>query len=279
MDVTVLPEPPSLPREFARAVLTRGRAGVRGTVPTTVLQTTTRPDRGTLLEYQRLCGYKVDDVLPHTFGHVLAFGLQVSFMADPAFPLPMVGMVHVGNQTTMHATIPADAELTISVSAEGLTPHPKGVTVDLLARASVEGEAVWESRSTYLHRARVSEAAERAPAEVAPDVPAGPASALWRLPGDLGIAYAAVAGDVNPIHLHPWTAKLLGFPRTIAHGMWTYARTVAALGVTGPARSQVWFRKPVLLPGTVALHESADLRTAALTAPDPSRVHLVVRVD
>ena len=35
----------------------------------------------------------------------------------------------------------------------------------------------------------------------------------------------------------------MGFPRAIAHGMWTYARTLAALGRTslGPSSSSVWF--------------------------------------
>ena len=51
----------------------------------------------------------------------------------------------------------------------------------------------------------------------------------WRLPGDLGRRYAAVSGDRNPIHLYPLTAKALGFPRQIAHGMWSLARCVAAL--------------------------------------------------
>ena len=45
---------------------------------------------------------------------------------------------------------------------------------------------------------------------------------VWKLPGDLGRKYAAVSGDHNPIHLYPLTAKALGFPRQIAHGMWTW---------------------------------------------------------
>ena len=52
---------------------------------------------------------------------------------------------------------------------------------------------------------------------------------MWRLPADLGRRYAAVSGDHNPIHLYPLTAKAFGFPRQIAHGMWTKARCVAAM--------------------------------------------------
>jgi acyl dehydratase len=34
--------------------------------------------------------------------------------------------------------------------------------------------------------------------------------------------------DVNPIHLHAIAAKAFGFPRAIAHGMYTAARAFSA---------------------------------------------------
>lgn len=90
--------------------------------------------------------------------------------------------------------------------------------------------------------------------------PAGSeADEQWRLAGDLGRRYAAVSGDRNPIHMHALTARPLGFPRAIAHGMWTKARCLAALSkgpfaatTTGPFSIEVRFRRPILLPATVA---------------------------
>ena len=63
-----------------------------------------------------------------------------------------------------------------------------------------------------------------------------------------------MSGDHNPIHLYPLSAKALGFPRQIAHGMWSLARCVAALESRLPdaVRVDVAFKKPILLPGTVA---------------------------
>ena len=53
--------------------------------------------------------------------------------------------------------------------------------------------------------------------------------------------------------MHDVAAKLLGFPRAIAHGMWTKARCLAALESRLPAAYAVEarFRTPVLLPSTV----------------------------
>jgi acyl dehydratase len=51
------------------------------------------------------------------------------------------------------------------------------------------------------------------------------------------------------------SAKAFGFPRAIAHGMWTMAHALAFIEPRLPDRyaADVAFRGPVLLPSTVAL--------------------------
>jgi acyl dehydratase len=63
-----------------------------------------------------------------------------------------------------------------------------------------------------------------------------------------------VSGDINPIHIHPLTARLFGFPKPIAHGMWLKARCLAALEGELPAALtvDVAFKVPLLLPSKVA---------------------------
>jgi acyl dehydratase len=53
--------------------------------------------------------------------------------------------------------------------------------------------------------------------------------------------------------MHSLTAKPLGFPSAIAHGMWTKARCLAALESRLPDgfAVDVRFRKPILLPARV----------------------------
>ncbi len=53
--------------------------------------------------------------------------------------------------------------------------------------------------------------------------------------------------------MHSLTAKPLGFPAAIAHGMWTKARALAALESRLPDAFQtdVRFRRPILLPAKV----------------------------
>ncbi len=268
---------PSLATLFARAALTaRGRGG---DVPDRALRREgVVVDRDHLLAYQRVCRFDGGDVLPHTYPHILAFPLQVSLMADRSFPLALPGLVHLENDIRVLRTIDSTDRLDLTVHATDLRSHPKGSTVDLVTEVDVAGERVWEGRSTYLRRTRAHP--DAAPRPPAPSLPDRPAAGVVRLPEGLGRSYASVSGDVNPIHLHPLTARAMGFPRAIAHGMWTYARTLAVLG-SAPAhasRSHVWFQKPVLLPSTVEVvaHDTGAAAVLGLRSAKDATVHHLV---
>lgn len=271
---------PSLPRLYLHAAVTaRGRGGTR--LPDTVLRLEgLEVDRDRLLRYQRLCGFAVGDVLPHTYPHVLGFPLQVELMARRDFPLALPGLVHLENEVTVHRTLTSDDRLDVTVHAADLRGHAKGALVDLVTEARVGGELVWSGRSTYLRRGAAPRL-HAVPGSPAPSPPTVPPAATWRLPGDLGRRYAAVSGDVNPIHLHRVTARAMGFPRAIAHGMWTSARTLGLLGprTAGPSTSRVWFDKPVLLPSTVEclVDDSAGQVVASLRSTgERATRHLVL---
>ena len=72
--------------------------------------------------------------------------------------------------------------------------------------------------------------------------------------------YGSVSGDLNPIHMHPLSARLFGFKSAIAHGMWTKARCLAALDARLPEAFtvEVTFKKPILLPGKVQFCEAGE---------------------
>ncbi|WP_307827956.1 MaoC/PaaZ C-terminal domain-containing protein [Nocardioides sp. SYSU D00038] len=234
-------------------------------------------DRAHVERYAEVCGFPAKDTVPFTYPHMLAFPLHMAIMSDPAFPAPAIGTVHVENTITRHHEVrPGDA-VAVSTSVGAARTHPKGRVFDFVTEARVDGELVWESTSSYLRRGKGDDAA---PAGATfPDAPAG--GITWRLPGDLGRRYAAVSGDHNPIHLYPLTAKALGFPRQIAHGMWTLARCVAALENRLPEHSRVdvAFKKPVVLPTTVAFGSKPldDGYAFSLTNPRSGAPHLAGR--
>ncbi|GGT94869.1 MaoC family dehydratase [Streptomyces coeruleorubidus] len=208
-----------------------------------------RVDLARLAAYERVCGFPTgDDALPPTYPHVLGFPLAMRLMSGRDFPLPLLGLVHTSITITRHRAMPATGAYELTVHVEGLAPHRRGTEATVVTEVREGGDVVWESRSTYLARHRTRRPAGAPREEVRKPLPA---VAEWRLAEDVGRRYAAASGDRNPIHLHPLTARLFGFPRAIAHGMWTVARCLAAHGTPDSCHVRARFRAPVLLPGTV----------------------------
>jgi acyl dehydratase len=216
-------------------------------------------DPAKVAAYAKVCGFALRDHLPPTYTHVLAFPLHMALMSDGRFPFGAVGLVHVANRITQHRRLGVEEALDLRVQATKLSPHPKGKTFDVVTEVRVGRQIAWESTSTFLRRGKGEPGTTSG--EVFPIVdPETPASAQWVLPGDLGRRYAAVSGDRNPIHMHSLTAKPLGFPAAIAHGMWTKARALAALEARLPDafETDVRFRRPILLPAKVEFATSED---------------------
>ena len=214
-------------------------------------------DRARLAAYDRVCGFPLRDQLPATYPHILAFPLHLRLMTDPAFPFPALGLVHIQNALLQRRPVMADEVLSLRVWATPLQPHHRGTMFTLRSEARSGEELVWEETSTILKRGDGQGQARRGED---PDNDDLPITATWRLPGDMGRRYAGVSGDLNPIHIHPISARLLGFPTAIIHGMWTMARCLAALDPHLPDRFgvEVSFRKPILLPATVQFAERSD---------------------
>lgn len=281
-----LAAPPRLPLVLARGALgsRRKRGRPRNAVAPTdrLVLAAARIDPGRLAAYARVCGFAKDaQVVPLTYPHILGFPLAARLMADRAFPLPLLGLVHTSIEITQWRALHATDRPELTVYAAGLRPHHRGTEAVLVTEARLGGELVWSDSSTYL--ARHSGATGPRPDETSdPGRTQLPAIATWQVGADLGRRHARVSGDYNPIHLHPWTAKPLGFPRAIAHGMWTVARCAAeAVPETSEQVTvSAQFKAPVLLPSTVTYAARTVPRSESLVFElrTEDRVHLTGEV-
>lgn len=229
----------------------------------------------TVADYARVCGFRLDSDVPVTHPHLLGFPLSVWLMTRDDFPFDLLGTVHVANRIVAHEPIPVGANVDVSARLADLRPHRRGWQFDAVVEVRHDGRLVWESTSTNLRRGHSPDpvrddgqagdaddtSARTASARTAADVdPADlPMTGRWRVPGDIGRRYAAVSGDRNPIHLSALSARPFGFPRAIAHGMWSKAAALAGLGrLDLPCTIDVAFHKPVLLPSTVEYSTRRD---------------------
>jgi acyl dehydratase len=251
--------------------------GLRGdaTIPAISVERVVSGDPAWVSAYRQSIGAVDDGLLPPCAPQVFAVGLHLQLLKDPRFPLSALGIVHVENVIEERGSIAADATLRVRASVAGHSPHDKGVTFDLVNEAFVDGDdtARWRSVMTVLVRdARLAKAQPRSERE-GPLPTARLSSSAIRVPEDTGRRYAGVSGDANPIHLWALSAKAFGFPRAIAHGMWTLARALSEVGDAIPQRPRrisVKFIRPVLLPSTV-LTECVDVDGALRIQVSPER--------
>jgi acyl dehydratase len=78
----------------------------------------------------------------------------------------------------------------------------------------------------------------------------------FRAPSGLGRRYGFISGDVNPIHMSDLTARAFGFPRAIAHGMWSLGRLASDFEeaqFNGGCELNVTFKLPIYMPAWLML--------------------------
>lgn len=249
---------PSLLAAYGRVLLARKPGLPSGsTVPRIEAQLCEHPlDSAKLGRYRAVCGFGDATPVPITYPQVLANSLHATLAASDAFPLDSLSIVHRGCEIVAHRPLEPGAHLDMNAAVEGHREVDAGLEVDFETVVAVDGEPAWQSTSTVLFRdrkAKKSRSKER-PELASDDSSKNARSATWQLPANAGRVYAAAAGDYNPIHLWAVTAKLFGFERAIAHGMWSFARCLAEVAddlPEYPMRVSARFKRPIFLPGVV----------------------------
>ncbi|WP_233800856.1 MaoC family dehydratase [Paraburkholderia sp. HP33-1] len=209
---------------------------------------------GPVWRYARVCGFIPEHGVPLTYPHLLAFPLHLLMLTDPAFPWPALGLVHLANHVRLRRPLAYKDLLRIEVEFGALLRHAKGQAFVVHTRIYRRGEAVWDGDSIYLKRAVPALGHPLEALTLGPD--ALQRIARWQLAPQVGRDYASVSGDYNPIHMSALSAKAFGFPRAIAHGMWTLARAASSLQPPKPlaeATLSAEFKVPMLLPGEASL--------------------------
>jgi len=220
--------------------------------------------------YRQVCGFAPGGALPLTYPHVLAMPLHLAMLTAPAFPLRVLGLVHVRNRIERLRPVAPEQALELRCLLPGLRETERGHEFDLLTEVYQAGALVWSETSGFLARRRESKRAGAPPGADA-GLPARRQTREWRAAANIGRRYARVSGDLNPIHLAGWSARLFGFPRAIAHGMWSLAHAAVLIEADAQASItsiDVSFKGPMLLPALVHQHTWAEAGGTRLVLTD-----------
>lgn len=214
-------------------------------------------DRKHLASYSEICGAAAGATLPIAYPHVLAMPLHLAMLGAEAFPVKLFGLVHVHNRIAMRQPLSAEEPAEIRAWIEGHRDTERGQEFDLHTEYVVANEPLWDETCTFLSRRKPAPGAARTTVsrgEGAPDAVAVSTSS-FRAPAGLGRRYGFISGDVNPIHMSDLSARAFGFPRAIAHGMWSLGRLASDFEpeLFNGCELAVTFKLPVYMPAWLML--------------------------
>ena len=256
--------PPSALRYYPRAVLGRRQTRLPDGVTVPRLEgviESVEIRSGHLRRYRDACGFPEGPQLPVTYPHVLAGPLHLALMTHPAVVVRLMGLVHIANDIEWRRPLPAGGRYRIRAWVEGHRNTDRGQEFDLCTELDDAEGVAWRECSTLLARQRGSSAqAARSARAVLRQPRPGAGDEVTVVPieagREMGRRYGRVSDDLNPIHIADWGARLFGFERAVAHGMWSMARSLAALGndLAPPCRVTVEFKLPLFLGSRARLH-------------------------
>ncbi len=214
-----------------------------------------------ILKYCQICDFSPDlqHPVPISYFQTLFVGLLGKFITSKEFPINPLGLIHIFQSFHQIRPVSVNEILDLSCKLERMTQTQKGIESDFSLEVRIKDELVWQGRSIFLTKSNKKRKKRKLIKDTIPfekkeaiDVSCG-----------MGRKYAVASGDYNPHHLFDIFAKLFGFKKAIAHGMWSIARVVASLEkFMGPLADEIKidasFKRPIFMPASLALGFEQD---------------------
>lgn len=229
------------------------------------------PDVNHIKKFKNVCKLKEEESnsIPFLYPAVIGLYPVVCIFADPEYPFPAIGTVHVYNTTTLHRDVKENEKLAMTVKPERVMKHvKKGSEIEITSSLSDAGNNVaWTNSSKFLvmhnQRKKLDSYDVSTATNSWPDEPVEADLKLlfeevWSLGPNASKEYAAVSLDYNPIHINTFLAKLFGFPGIIMHGMYMISRAasecqrVMGANISYPLEVSTKFTRPCVLPQKVS---------------------------
>jgi acyl dehydratase len=215
-------------------------------------------DQAHVARYRAALDFAPGTAVPLSYWYLPVQRAHMATLLSDAFPYRLAGIVHVENFLEAHAPLPPGAAVLLSTRIDILPPSGSGAVYCALETiGTANGERIFTCTSKYLAVRGARSGKSKGGQTV---VQQGPVIDSWTLGPSSGRDYARISGDWNPIHLTRWSARLMGLPAPIIHGMHTLARTCAALETMADrpvASVSVRFTAPVPLGEAAVLTRGA----------------------
>ncbi len=219
------------------------------------------PQKDLIETYRSVCGFSKDrpDIIPISYLQTLFIGLLGKFITSSFFPINPLGLIQIFQSFEQKRPVKIDEELDLSCVISSIKKTQKGIETTFVLEIFSDTTLVWKGLSTYFTRGP----GEKKKKQKRKDEVFLEKKETIIVPAGTGREYARVSGDYNPHHQYNFLAKLFGFKKAIAHGMWSLARVVASLDrkfdLDNPIRVDAAFKLPIFMPATTVLGFENDI--------------------
>lgn len=221
--------------------------------------------------FRKICNQPQNpDTVPMVYLQSLFIGMLGKYIISPFFPLVPMGLIHTKQKIIQKKAIKTDATLDAHIKLSEILNDEKGYEITFLLELTSQNIVVWEGVSTFLSKDKKYKKKKKSFGHTDMLTP----FLEIDIPSDIGRQYAKVSGDCNPHHLSNIFAKLFGFKRTIAHGMWSLARSVAEIENQFNDKEilsvDAAFKLPIFIPGKASLGADKTNKDIAFELRDSS---------
>ncbi|SMF78047.1 MaoC/PaaZ C-terminal domain-containing protein [Pseudobacteriovorax antillogorgiicola] len=210
-----------------------------------------------LNKYRQICQIDDNGYVPILYPHSFLGPLHLQIMTHDTFPLKLLGSVHHRNHIVQYRPLKVETNYGAKLRLGEHRRRPQGMEFDLITDIEDDRGVAWSSVSTFLVRKKFSSEDPGSPlAEMIKNLEhAGVEALRFTVPSHAGKSFGLITKDINPIHMSAVMAKVFGFKRDLAHGMWALARGTAPLmlhiNASEPIRFDVAFKGPVYMKDQV----------------------------
>ena len=213
------------------------------------------PDKKQIEDYKQVCSFCTGrpDIIPISYLQTLFIGLLGKFITSPFFPINPLGLIQIFQSFEQKRPVTTDEVLDLACTLSGIKKTKTGIETRFTLEATSGDKLVWQGISTFFTR---HHAKKKRSLKKKTEIFLKKKETIF-VPSGTGRKYSRVSGDYNPHHLYTVLAKIFGFKKAIAHGMWSLARVIASLdrefGIHDSVAVEAAFKLPIFMPATTAL--------------------------
>ncbi len=146
---------PSILPSYARIVFGRKQPIVPDGLKIPRLEaelTAYRPSRSRVEAYRAVCGGPPSDYLPPAYPHVIATPIQLALLSSLAFPVRLMGLVHLRNHIEHYRPIHVDETLALRTHVDGRRDTDRGQEFDVHTTVLADGKPAWYEVCVFMAR-------------------------------------------------------------------------------------------------------------------------------